>query len=101
MVNDGSRDAVDAACRAQQARLPAHVALRFIAFSRNFGKEAALSAGLAAAQGDWVAMMDADGQHPVPVLAQMLQLGEGGADMVTAIQAEHYEIGRASCRERV
>ena len=88
VVNDGSRDAVDAACRAQQARLPAHVALRFIAFSRNFGKEAALSAGLAAAQGDWVAMMDADGQHPVPVLAQMLQLGEGGADMVAAIQAE-------------
>ena len=33
-------------------------------------------------------MMDADGQHPVPVLAQMLQLGEGGADMVAAIQAE-------------
>ena len=88
VVNDGSHDAVDAACRAQQARLPAHVALRFIAFSRNFGKEAALSAGLAAAQGDWVAMMDADGQHPVPVLAQMLQLGEGGADMVAAIQAE-------------
>ena len=87
VVNDGSRDNVQAVCQA--AGLPGNTVLRLIALSRNFGKEAALSAGLAAARGQAVAMMDADGQHPVAVLAQMLALlRQDGADMVAAVQAE-------------
>ena len=86
VVDDGSRDDVRAVCTA--AVLPENVVLRLLTLSRNFGKEAALSAGLQAARGEVVAMMDADGQHPVAVLAEMLALHRQGADMVAAVQAK-------------
>lgn len=87
VVDDGGRDDLQAACADYVARLPENTLLRLITLSRNFGKEAALSAGLAQSRGAVVAMMDADGQHPVPVLAEMLALYRGGADMVAAMQA--------------
>ena len=74
IVDDGSRDALAEVCRDYVPRLPENTVLRLIRLSRNFGKEAALSAGLAQAQGEAVVMMDADGQHPVAVLAEMLAL---------------------------
>ena len=46
--------------------------MRYISFSRNFGKEAGILAGLEAAKGDYVAMMDADLQDPPALLPQML-----------------------------
>ncbi|MBO4548171.1 MAG: glycosyltransferase family 2 protein [Abditibacteriota bacterium] len=52
--------------------------VRYISFSRNFGKEAALLAGLRAASGDLIAVMDADLQDPPEMLGPMLQaIGEG------------------------
>jgi polyisoprenyl-phosphate glycosyltransferase len=60
--------------------------VRSVALSRNFGKEAALSAGLAHAQGHVVVMMDADGQHPVSLLPQMLAGWRAGADAVCAVR---------------
>lgn len=68
IVDDGSGDGTLALANALAATDPS---VRVISFSRNFGKEAALLAGLAAASGDLVAIMDADMQDPPEVLAQM------------------------------
>jgi dolichol-phosphate mannosyltransferase len=53
-----------------------------ISLSRNFGKEGAIAAGLAAAKGDAVVVMDADLQHPPQLIAQMVDLWRGGAEVV-------------------
>ena len=88
IVDDGSRDhSIDVVTRLMINR-PSNTELTIIRLSRNFGKEPALSAGLAAARGSMVAMIDADGQHPLPVLAQMLAMIEqSDIDMVAGIQA--------------
>ena len=77
---DGTGDAVallDPACRASVLRL-----------SRNFGKEAALTAGLDHAHGDVVLCMDADGQHPVSLIPQMLDRWREGYEMVYAVRTD-------------
>ncbi|MEF9879705.1 MAG: glycosyltransferase family 2 protein [Clostridia bacterium] len=57
--------------------------VHYISFSRNFGKESAMYAGLEAATGDYIAIMDADLQDPPALLPQMLQsLEEEGVDCV-------------------
>jgi glycosyltransferase involved in cell wall biosynthesis len=73
-VDDGSRDNTLAVIRELQAQYPELV--RLISFSRNFGKEAAILAGLRAATGDAVAVMDADLQDPPELLPQMVKLIE-------------------------
>ena len=60
-----------------------------ISFSRNFGKEVALSAGLQNARGDAVIMIDADGQHPAEMIPKMIKKWEDGADVVTAVRASN------------
>lgn len=68
-VDDGSKDKTLSIARElhkQDARV------RYISFSRNFGKEAGILAGLEAAKGDYVAMMDADLQDPPALLPRML-----------------------------
>ena len=55
-------------------------------FSRNFGKEAAIVAGLAQASGNAVAVMDCDLQHPPEVLVKMYQLWEQGYEVVEGIK---------------
>ena len=87
IVDDGGRDNLHEVFQAHLAASPAHIVLRLIQLSRNFGKEAALSAGLANTQGRIVAMMDADGQHPISVLQEMLALNQQGIDMVVGVQA--------------
>jgi len=75
-VDDGSKDGTLAFLR-KAAR--EHKCVRYLSFSRNFGKEAAMYAGMQAAKGDFVAIMDADLQHPPALLPQMyeyLQTGE-------------------------
>lgn len=83
IVNDGSRDDTEAVVRGLCAQEPA---LRLVQLSRNFGKEAALSAGIAAARGEAVVLMDADGQHPPALLADMLHHWQQGADVVYAVR---------------
>lgn len=56
--------------------------LRIVELSRNFGKEAALMAGLDSADGDCVVIMDADLQHPPEAIAQMLEVWRTGVDVV-------------------
>ena len=83
VVDDGSRD------HTAEAISPwlHHAGVRLVRLSRNFGKEAALSAGLDRANGDVVVLMDADLQHPPALIAPMLQAWRAGADMVCAVRA--------------
>lgn len=69
-VDDGSQDRTLALIR-QMAEKDKRV--RYISFSRNFGKEAAIYAGLKNADGDYVALMDADLQDPPSLLPKMLK----------------------------
>ena len=59
-----------------------------IQFSRNFGKEAAIFAGLEYADGDCVAVMDCDLQHPARVLVDMYRLWEEGYEVVEGIKSK-------------
>jgi glycosyltransferase involved in cell wall biosynthesis len=78
VVDDGSRDDT-LQLLAAWAQRPG---FRVLLLARNFGKEAALTAGLQAARGDVVVTMDADGQHAPALIPQMLERWRAGADMV-------------------
>ena len=73
-VNDGSQDKTLEIMR----RLSKNKDVRYISFSRNFGKEAAMYAGLEASTGDYVAIMDADLQDPPALLHEMYEILESG-----------------------
>ena len=77
-VNDGSKDATLEIARELAAK---DKRVRYISFSRNFGKEAAMYAGLENVTGDYVAVMDADLQDPPKLLIEMYRL----------IKEEHYD----------
>ena len=89
VVDDGSRDATPVAMLPWLAR----PGVRYVRLSRNFGKEAALTAGIDRAKGDVVLLMDADLQHPVSLVPQMLNAWRNGADMVCAVRASRAEEG--------
>lgn len=74
LVDDGSSDATLAQCREYAQRNDLAFSVTYISFSRNFGKEAALYAGLARASGDYVATMDADMQDPPDLLPEMYEV---------------------------
>ena len=57
-------------------------------FSRNFGKEAAIFAGLAQACGDVVAVMDCDLQHPPQTLIEMYRLWQEGYEVIEGVKAD-------------
>ncbi|MDR0964736.1 MAG: glycosyltransferase family 2 protein [Clostridium sp.] len=78
-VNDGSTDGSFARIRLEHQNNPR---VRGISFSRNFGKEAAIFAGLRLAKGDVCAVMDCDLQHPPDVLPQMFRMWEQGFEVV-------------------
>ena len=82
-VNDGSRDATLEQLIAAAKR---HPQLKVIDLSRNFGKERALSAGLAHAAGDVVVPMDADLQHPPEAIAEMIERWRDGYEVVYAVR---------------
>jgi glycosyltransferase involved in cell wall biosynthesis len=84
-VDDGSRDATPALLGALHAADP-HVAL--VRLSRNFGKEAATTAGLDHAQGEAVIVIDADLQDPPEVIPALIAAWRGGADMVYATRRQ-------------
>ena len=85
IVNDGSRDAThDVAMQLVTQGLP----VRYLALSRNFGKEAALSAGIDHARGNAVLLIDADFQHPLEMLPEMHALWQGGYEMIYGVIAD-------------
>ncbi len=92
VVDDGSTDATLDLVRAAAALDPR---VRYLSLSRNFGKEAAMLAGLEHARGRAVAIMDADLQHPPHLLPRMLELLEEGADQVVARRSRSGDSGRA------
>ena len=73
-VNDGSKDKTLELMR----KLAENDDVRYVSFSRNFGKEAAMYAGLEASTGDYVAIMDADLQDPPALLKEMYEILESG-----------------------
>ena len=79
VVDDGSKDNTAEVIRQLCEQHREVVGLNL---SRNFGKEAALTAGIDAARGEVVVLMDADGQHPVSLVAEMVQRWRQGADVV-------------------
>lgn len=78
-INDGSKDDTLLILREVADR---YDNVNFISFSRNFGKEAALLAGLKATTGDFVTVMDVDLQDPPELLPQMYQKIQEGYDIV-------------------
>ena len=84
VINDGSRDATRDVALAHAATL----GVRYLEFSRNFGKEAALSAGVDHARGNAVLLIDADFQHPLELVARMVELWRSGYDMVYGVIAD-------------
>lgn len=77
-VNDGSRDNTLKEIKELRAK---DKSVRYISFSRNFGKEAAMKAGLDYSTGDYVTLMDADLQDPPKMLPEMLNI----------LESEHYD----------
>lgn len=94
VVDDGSRDHSLAAIQELAADQPA---LRVLAFTRNFGKEAAIHAGLAHARGQCAVVMDSDLQHPPELIAPMLQAWREGYLVVEGVKRQRSDpspIGR-------
>jgi glycosyltransferase involved in cell wall biosynthesis len=89
-VDDGSSDATADELSALEKSDPR---VRVISLSRNFGHQAALTAGLDASRGDVVVSLDADGQHPPEMIGQMLDLCAQGYDIVQAQRAEDAQLG--------
>jgi len=86
VVDDGSRDPTAFVVR----EISAEFRTTLVRFSRNFGKEYAITAGLDYAQGDIVVCMDADGQHSSDMLNTMLAKWREGYDMVYAVRDDRH-----------
>lgn len=83
-VNDGSKDnSWNKIC--EECKKNANI--RGISFSRNFGKESAMFAGLAEAKGDCVVVIDCDLQHPPEKIVEMYRLWEQGYEIVEGVKA--------------
>ncbi len=78
LIDDGSEDNTLAVMRDLAMRSTEEMFVRYYSFSRNFGKEAALYAGLSHAVGDYVAVMDADLQDPPDLLPEMYDAVKSG-----------------------
>ncbi len=88
-IDDGSNDGTLQAIK-YQANI--HPNIFFISFSRNFGHQNALKAGLDASDADCVICMDGDMQHPPQLLPELIKQWEDGYDIVYTIRKDHKEI---------
>src|SRR5215475_1722436 len=89
-VDDGSRDdtlGLLLAARASDSRI------KIVGLARNFGKDVALSAGLAHARGRAVIPIDCDLQHPPALIPELIAKWRAGADMVIAVRTRRSEEG--------
>jgi len=89
-VDDGSRDNTLGLLLAARATDPR---IKVVGLARNFGKDVALSAGLAHARGRAVIPIDCDLQHPPEVIPEMVARWRGGADMVIGVRPRRPEEG--------
>lgn len=84
-INDGSKDGTEAIINALAVSDPL---VKALSFTRNFGKEPALFAGLEHATGDAVVPIDVDLQDPINVIPQLIERWQAGADVVLAKRAD-------------
>ncbi|HET9646544.1 MAG TPA: glycosyltransferase family 2 protein [Burkholderiaceae bacterium] len=89
LVDDGSHDDTSAVLE-EWTRRPG---VRAVQLSRNFGKEAALSAGLDEADAEVTVLLDADLQHPPELILTMVERWVGGADVVYAVRSDRADEG--------
>lgn len=89
LVDDGSTDDTWPSMRTLTEQ---YANLRCLRLSRNFGKDAALSAGLAAAHGDAVVTMDSDMQHPAALIPEMVALWRTGAVDVVDVRKQERQV---------
>lgn len=90
-VNDGSTDATQCVLEALAKEFQE---VKFIEFSRNFGHQMAVKAGLDHAKGDAVISMDADLQHPPELIPEMIHQWENGNDIVYTVRTYPKEISK-------
>ncbi len=88
LVDDGSADGTAAAISAQAREEPRIVP---VVLSRNFGKEAALAAGMEVAAGRAVVLMDGDLQHPPEVIPELVAKWDAGAHVVHGVKEDRGE----------
>src|SRR3989344_1691190 len=86
-INDGSTDHSALAIAALAAK---DSRVKCIEFSRNFGKEMATTAGIEAATGDAVIMIDADLQHPPALIPELVAKWEKGAEVVVGVRTRNF-----------
>ena len=89
-VDDGSKDNTWQIIKELSEK---DTSVKGLHFSRNFGKEGAIFAGLKAAGGDCVAVIDCDLQHPPELLPEMLDAWNNGAEVVEAVKASRGKEG--------
>ena len=84
VIDDGSRDATVERVMSVIDRLP----VTLVQLSRNFGKEVALTAGIAEARGDLAVLLDCDFQHPPELIPSFIEQWRRGYDMVFAVRSD-------------
>ena len=67
--------------------------VKLISFSRNFGKEKALSAAIAQSRGQAILMLDSDGQHPVELIPEFIKSWQAGAQVVIGLRTDSSDFG--------
>ena len=90
VVDDASQDNTYAICEA----LSSKIELKILSFSRNFGKEIALTAGLDHCHGDVAVLIDGDFQHPLDTIPEFLEQWGQGYDMVYGIRKSREDESR-------
>jgi len=95
-IDDGSRDGTLAALRAAAAADPA---VRYLSFTRNFGHQAALRAGLRHARGRAAIVMDADFEHPPELIPELVAAWRAGAKIVATQRTD--DVTRVSATKRL
>jgi polyisoprenyl-phosphate glycosyltransferase len=90
LVDDGSRDGTLALLRQMAADDPR---VRYFSFSRNFGHQAAITAGLENARGDAVVTLDCDLQHPPSLIPVLMQKWREGYDIVATVREDDRTVG--------
>ena len=89
-IDDGSSDS---SLKILQGFASKNKRVKVIAFSRNFGKEVALTAGIREANGDAIIMIDSDGQQPPKLIPTFLKKWEDGADIVIGVRGKYEKHG--------
>lgn len=87
VVDDGSTDkSLEIIKKTMRGK---KITTRIVSFTKNFGKEISLTAGLKYAKSDAVIMLDSDGQHPVNAIPKLIKKWEKGAKIVTAVNSRN------------